>query len=66
MITTRVFGKTADGREVLLEKRVITERDLRDAAGRDVRAVRVTKRAIVTELAKEYLQARNIALLRKE
>ena len=56
----------AAGREVLLEKRVITERDLRDAAGRDVYAVRVTKRAIVTELAKEYLQARNIALLREE
>ncbi|MGO5115773.1 hypothetical protein ACTQ33_12215 [Candidatus Avoscillospira sp. LCP25S3_F1] len=56
----------AAGREVLLEKRVISERDLRDAVGRDVRAVRVTKRAIVTELAKEYLQARNIALLREE
>lgn len=54
------------GREVVIEKRVISERDVRELVGRDVSAVRVTKRAIVTELAKEYLQTRKIALLREE
>lgn len=56
----------ASGREVAIEKRVISERDVRELVGRDVSAVRVTKRAIVTELAKEYLQTRKIALLREE
>lgn len=53
-------------KEVLISKRVVTERDISEAAKRDVCCVRVGKRAILTELAKEYLQARHITLVRDE
>lgn len=51
-------------KEVTISKRVVTERDVSEVASCDVCTVRVGKRAILTELAKEYLQERRITLLR--
>lgn len=58
--------KTDMGKQVFIQKRVVTERDISEAVTRDVSCVRVGKRAIITELAKEYLQTRHITLLREE
>lgn len=54
------------GREVTIEKRVITERDLSAVYDKDVSVIHIGKRAILTDLAKEYAQARKVSLVRDE
>lgn len=56
----------APGREVKIEKRVITERDLSAVYDKDVSVIHIGKRAILTDLAKEYAQARKVSLVRDE
>ena len=56
----------APGREVKIEKRVITERDLSAVYDKDVSVIHIGKRAILTDLAKEYAQARKVSLVLDE
>ena len=49
-----------------IEKRVITERDLSAVYDKDVSVIHIGKRAILTDLAKEYAQARKVSLVRDE
>ena len=50
--------------EVRLEKRVITEKDIVEARRGGASAVRIAERAIMTDLAKEYAHAPDIAVNR--
>lgn len=50
--------------EVRLEKRVITEKDIVEARRGGASAVRIAERAIMTDLAKEYAHAHDIAVKR--
>lgn len=48
-----------------LSKRVITERDIRDAWEENVTCIVAQERAIVTDLAKEYAGKKSIRLIRE-
>lgn len=50
---------------VTITKRVITERDLAGVCDRSVTAVRVAKKSIITDLAREYAAARNVSIVRE-
>lgn len=50
--------------QVVISKRVITEKDIIQSLDKNVCSVKVGKNAILTELAKEYLQAYNVTIIR--
>lgn len=52
------------GREETISKRVVTERDLAAVYDRDVTVVHVGKKAIVTDLAREYAAGRGVSILK--
>ena len=52
-------------KEFRLNKRVITERDISEAAAAKAACVYIPCRSIVTDLAKEYAKARDISLIRE-
>jgi hypothetical protein len=54
------------GREVSLTKHVITERDLAAVYDRDLTHVRVGKRTILTDLAREYAAVHKVKIVREE
>lgn len=54
----------APGRAVAVCKKVITERDIAAVYGRDVGAVHVGRKSIVTDLAREYAAARGVLIVR--
>lgn len=54
------------GREVTISKRVITERDLSTVYDRTVCAVHIGAKSILTDLARDYAQAREVAIIRDE
>lgn len=54
------------GREVTISKRVITERDLSVVYDRTVCAVHIGAKSILTDLARDYAQAREVAIIRDE
>jgi hypothetical protein len=54
------------GREVSLTKHVITERDLAAVYDRDLTCVRVGKRTILTDLAREYAAVHKVKIVREE
>ena len=51
-------------KELTLNKRVITERDITEAATSGVTVIRVGKRAILTDLAKEYAHNQKLEIVR--
>ena len=53
-----------DAGEIKIEQRVITEKDIIAARGGGASAVCVARRAIMTDLAKEYAQAHGIVIKR--
>ena len=50
--------------EITLSKHIVTERDLRQAKEDGVRTVRVSARAIITDLARDYARDREMTLVR--
>lgn len=54
------------GCEVTISKRVITERDLSLVYDRTVCAVHIGAKSILTDLARDYAQAREVAIIRDE
>lgn len=54
------------GREVTISKRVVTERDLSAVYDRTVCAVHIGAKSILTDLARDYAQARDVAIIRDE
>lgn len=51
-------------REVTISKRVVTERDLSAVCDRTVCAVHIGAKSILTDLARDYAQARDVAIIR--
>lgn len=52
------------GHEVTISKRVITERDLSAVYDRTLCAVHIGAKSILTDLARDYAQARDVAIIR--
>lgn len=53
-------------KELVISKKIITERDVVNAYADKVTVIHICKNTILTDLAKEYAQARNIAFLRSD
>lgn len=53
------------GREETISKRIITERDIAAVYDRDLTAVHVGERSILTDLAREYAAARGVAIVKE-
>ncbi len=62
--TDEVINACDAGREVTICKRVVTERDLSAVYDRTVCAVHIGAKSILTDLARDYAQARNVAIIR--
>lgn len=53
------------GREETISKRIITERDIAAVYDRDLMAVHVGERSILTDLAREYAAARGVTIVKE-
>ena len=51
--------------EARIDKRVVTEKDMAQVCGRDTGTVRVGKKTILTDLAREYAHAKHITVIRE-
>lgn len=51
--------------EIRFTKRVLTERDLSAVCNQSIATVRVDKKTIITDLAREYASARRVAIVRE-
>lgn len=58
-----VESDSASGREMVLSKRVLTQRDLTDAEEQGITRIRVGKKCIITALAKEAAAFRGISIV---
>lgn len=61
-----VCEATVPGKEFIITKHVITEKDIITAAAVRTEKIVVNKKAILTDLAREYAHKRNIAIERRE
>lgn len=53
-----------DGRTIMIDKRVITERDIIEAERERITTIHLRRKNLITDLAKEAAAARNITLIR--
>jgi len=61
-----VCEATVSGKELIITKHVITEKDITTAHTERAEKIVVNKKAILTDLAREYAHKRNIAIERRE
>lgn len=59
-------AEAAPGKEIVISKRVITEKDVTAAHGEKATAIVVGPKAILTDLAREYANKRRITILRQD
>lgn len=53
-------------KEVVISKRVLTERDVSEASAAQVTCIRVSAKCILTDLAKDYAKVHGICLIKEE
>lgn len=59
-------GKTEAEMEAKLDKHVILEKDVKEIGNSGIRRAAVGKKAIITDLAKEYADKKGIVIYREE